>query len=607
MNSNNSFQNQLVEAHSLIQQGRHNEALVTLNSVQEKIPRNADAIHLIALAYKGIGDVEQALKYFQRSLDLNERQPQVYNNLANLQKVNSDFANAEKNYFRAIALHSTYLEAHRNLALCYAAQDKSLEVIEAASKALEIEPNDITSLTLIADAYRYLNDYDRAHDYYQNALALDSRDVSAWQNLGVNHHLQQELELARKCYQKAYELSPSTPQVVQSLALVSSELGLSHIAIDIFETYLEEYSDDVDMHERFNQMLWETDFQGKFGDSYKRAIKRSPMLDSLRSSYISQLFKAGQLGAAKNVLKESVELIGYSPTLLSLEGEMLAEQMQYPKAVSSLVRSIELEFCQHTAQQLVKLNIIEGHYSGAQTYLNELIKRFPECQLSWAYQGLVWRLTKDERYSWLMNYDEFVKPFTLGTPDGYSNLSEFLISLDAVLGDLHRMKNAPLQQTLRNGTQTSARLLHNPIHECVLLKEELTKVVRRYISELPNDQSHPFLKRKSNNFGFSGSWSVKLRPEGFHVNHVHPQGWISSSFYVSIPEGMMANSQTPYGQIKFGESPLQLKERELIEKVIRPQPGMVVLFPSYCWHGTIPFPGGKTDYRMTAPFDIEPL
>jgi hypothetical protein len=81
------------------------------------------------------------------------------------------------------------------------------------------------------------------------------------------------------------------------------------------------------------------------------------------------------------------------------------------------------------------------------------------------------------------------------------------------------------------------------------------------------------------------------------VNHLHPAGWISSAYYVALPEG--AGQE---GWIKFGE-PRWPTPGCTIEKVIQPQVGRLVLFPSYMWHGTIPFSTGE---RLTAPFDVVP-
>jgi len=123
---------------------------------------------------------------------------------------------------------------------------------------------------------------------------------------------------------------------------------------------------------------------------------------------------------------------------------------------------------------------------------------------------------------------------------------------------------------------------------------------------MPEDDSHPLFSRKAKSFRFSGSWSVKLVSGGFHVNHVHPEGWISSACYIYLPESMKS-SDSNEGCIKFGESPLNLGEREGIERIVRPQAGQMALFPSYCWHGTFDVHCGEDDFRLTAPLDVVPV
>ena len=312
MTENKNFQNQLVEAHSMIQQGDSSSAIKKLTEVLKYLPNNADALHLMALAYKGQGNTESAIEFFQRSLEVNPNQVQIYNNLANLQKDNNEFGEAQKNYLLAISMQPAYLEAHRNLALCFFVQSDFLNAIEAVSAALKIRSNDVVSLTLLANCYRDLGQFERALTLYEESLALDSLNLSAWHNFGVCYHLYHQLDAVHKCYQRAYDLSPETPEVVQSLALLSSEMGLSQIAFDLFEQYLDKYSEDISMHECFNNMLWKTDLQQQFGASYRRAINKFPKSKSLRLSYITQLFKSGQTSLAANELVETVKHIGQS-------------------------------------------------------------------------------------------------------------------------------------------------------------------------------------------------------------------------------------------------------------------------------------------------------
>jgi len=94
---------------------------------------------------------------------------------------------------------------------------------------------------------------------------------------------------------------------------------------------------------------------------------------------------------------------------------------------------------------------------------------------------------------------------------------------------------------------------------------------------------------------------VRLRPGGFHIDHVHPLGWLSSAYYVSLPDLSDENSRA--GWLRFGRPGLRLTGCRP-EWFVRPEAGMLALFPSYFWHGTVPFERG--DQRLTAAFDVVP-
>jgi len=58
------------------------------------------------------------------------------------------------------------------------------------------------------------------------------------------------------------------------------------------------------------------------------------------------------------------------------------------------------------------------------------------------------------------------------------------------------------------------------------------------------------------------------------------------------------------GWLKFGEPPYELDLKAPIRRTLQPKPGRLVLFPSYLWHGTIPFRGEQS--RTTIAFDVVP-
>jgi uncharacterized protein (TIGR02466 family) len=97
----------------------------------------------------------------------------------------------------------------------------------------------------------------------------------------------------------------------------------------------------------------------------------------------------------------------------------------------------------------------------------------------------------------------------------------------------------------------------------------------------------------------TGCWSVRLGKEGFHVNHVHPEGWISSAYYAEVPSEV-ADTEAKSGWIKFGEPRFPVPGATP-EKFVQPRVGTLVLFPSYMWHGTMPIHGDEP--RMTVAYD----
>jgi hypothetical protein len=156
---------------------------------------------------------------------------------------------------------------------------------------------------------------------------------------------------------------------------------------------------------------------------------------------------------------------------------------------------------------------------------------------------------------------------------------------------------------LRGGTQTHGSLFARRIKELQEVRECIEHSIREFIGEMEDDSEHPLMSRKSEQFRFSASWSCRLRQQGFHTNHIHPKGWISSCYYVSLPE-IVGKSDSHEGWIKFGETNLGLGSLEHIGKIVQPEEGLLVLFPSYLFHGTIPF--SSDEARTTIAFDVVP-
>ncbi|MEQ1547659.1 MAG: putative 2OG-Fe(II) oxygenase [Chakrabartia sp.] len=216
----------------------------------------------------------------------------------------------------------------------------------------------------------------------------------------------------------------------------------------------------------------------------------------------------------------------------------------------------------------------------------------------WPYAATAWRLAGDPRSAWLESDPRFVSVV---------NLKKDLPKLDAlatVLRALHVAKGEYLDQSVRGGTQTDGPLLSRIDPEIRAVREAIFKAVEHYIGQLPErDDAHPLLAgRRDRRVRFAGSWSVRLRGAGHHTNHVHPQGWISSALYVSLPQHT-DNDAPDAGWLTLGEPQAALGLSLPPTRMIEPREGQLVLFPSWMWHGTRPFSEGE---RLTIAFDVAP-
>ena len=231
--------------------------------------------------------------------------------------------------------------------------------------------------------------------------------------------------------------------------------------------------------------------------------------------------------------------------------------------------------------------------------IHRVLRRAPLDQEAWSYLCTVYKLAGDDRYAWLCDYEHLVGELELlgeGLDDAW------LAQLADTLRALHVTREAPMDQTLRGGTQTSGALFNRPEPIIRELAERLRVLVRRHVAGLPDDPAHPLLHRKSENIDFVGSWSVRLREQGFHINHNHRNGWFSSALYVALPQGIDRSSGA--GCLQLGQSNLGLGDADPPDRLIVPTAGKLALFPSYLWHGTVPFHDGEE--RLTVAFDVAP-
>lgn len=221
-----------------------------------------------------------------------------------------------------------------------------------------------------------------------------------------------------------------------------------------------------------------------------------------------------------------------------------------------------------------------------------------------ALQTASWRLLDDPRYRPFHDYESLVQACMLDVPDGWSDLDHYLSDLAEDLRHEHALLAEPVDQSVRRGTQVEHRVTETPMPAIRALPKAIHGPIDRYMNRLRIGDT-PWHKRVTGNYRLNGLWSVRLQPHGHHVNHFHGKGWISSACYIEVPEAV--NNGDKQGWLKFGEPGLITQPALSPDYFVRPVPGMLVLFPSWMWHGTVPFTSATEEHRLTMAFDVVPV
>ncbi len=443
-----------------------------------------------------------------------------------------------------------------------------------------------------------LSDLEIALQHEPGSRALRLRHALLNEQRGNSRGALAELEALER---EAAHPSDNSPELLVHLGRALQYTGDIERAEAKVGEALRRWPTDAALHRLFAELRWQRGAGARAAETLELAIESHPEDYKLRLIAADVLRSTGDAPRALTLLERGLELAPDSPAFLTSIGVLLdgldrsAEAL--PPLRAALARAPD---SMQARRNLVPALLRTGAAQEALQIVTDLSSRFPDDQLLIAWRTTALRVLGDPRHAQLCDYARLVRTTMLVPPADFADIAAFNAAFERVLLPLHRTSQHPLAQSLRGGSQTSRNLpADEPLVAAFLAM--LDAPIREYISSLNDaDRLHPVDRRKSGGYRIAGSWSVRLEAGGFHINHVHPQGWLSSAYYIALPGDA---SQPRAGWLKFGEPGAAVAGCPP-EHFVEPKPGMLVLFPSYFWHGTVPFEDGGR--RLTAAFDVLP-
>jgi tetratricopeptide (TPR) repeat protein len=588
----------------LMQAGQFAQALQVLEPLVRANPGVARAHWLLGGALLNCGNLAGAERALRTALRI---EPANASSLALLGEVLSGqgrLSEAEIVLRQALAIDPRHIPAAINLARWLLVQHRADEALQLIDRSIHNAQAMPALLLLRAHALLAMGDHSRAIPAFQRAIAAAPNSGPARIGIAVALADDGQHAAAEDAIRDAIRHGHTGAQ--SHYVLARALLGQQHLeeAESEFRTAIRLRADYIEAHVNLAETLWmRTADVSTVASQIDASLRAVPTLLPLRILKAKLMEAAGEPAAALAALDSALAQAGDSPAL-HIAAAQVAVKFDAARALVHAEHAWNAE-PENPLMLGTYANALlaTGHPRQAEALGTRLLAINPDDGLALALQATAWRMLGDPRYRERYDYGQFVHPAMIDTPDGWPNLPDYLDALARALLKLHASRAHPIAQSLRNGTQADLALQYAEDPAIRAFAQAIDGPIRGYMQAIGKG-TDPLRRRNTGRYKLKGAWSVRLRPHGYHFNHVHPDGWLSSACYIQIPRALGNHGE---GWLQFGEPAFPTTPATPPEYFVRPRPGLLVLFPSWFWHGTVPFSGGPEDYRLTIAFDVVPV
>jgi len=585
----------------LLQSGQYSAAHAQLESLVAANPDYVEGLRLLAGTKQALGDLTQAESLLRRALEIDAAWPPTLTTLAELLLVTGRSAEAVPLLQRAVrsSLRAAFL-----LARHYLDGGQPAAALEIATLWSNSGKADTNLSELLVAAYAALGRQSEAVAHCRGLVAQAPDNLIATYTLALALNSAGQPEEGERVARQT--LTPARP--IAALHLTHARALMSLERFDEAEQALRECvrlePSRAEAHDRLAQLVWmRTGNIDEATRALDQALASYGHDDALWATKAALLQEAGDARAALTCLTERAARPQSHPNLLIRAG-LAALEFEPAAALKFAERALRALPGNPTARKLLCATYLGlGDGDKAMTECASLLQASPDDQYLIAMQTTALRLLGDPRYESFCDYNKMVLSMFLEAPPGWSDLNSFLTELTSHLNARHSPHgHRLLYQSLRQGTETTQDLSRSQDPVIQALFHTFAAPIARY-RELIGQAEDPLRRRNRGASRFNGSWSVRLHSGGYHTSHVHPRGWISSACYIQLPDSMQA-ARAAEGILSFGAPGILTTPSLDAEFAVRPEVGLLVLFPSYFWHGTLPFHSEQP--RLTVAFDVVP-
>ncbi|MDE0380065.1 MAG: tetratricopeptide repeat protein [Rhodospirillales bacterium] len=337
----------------------------------------------------------------------------------------------------------------------------------------------------------------------------------------------------------------------------------------------------------------------------RQATEAAPTYAEAHNSLGILLLETGETAEARAVLERAVALRPDYANAHTNLGNALSTAGQLEEAATVYRRAIALDpYDLQAHHRLARTHLALGALEPTLAACTAALAIDPFCQNALATRALAEQIGgDDDGSSGLYDFDRFVTRVSLTPPPGSGDIEAFNEALTTAVREAPSLVWEPPNRVTRNGAVTQD-LLATPSAPIRNLERALRAAIDAYRETLTADPESPFLARIPRRYRLTLIASI-LTAGGRHPPHIHESAWLSGVYYVAVPPQIGTESTEHGGWLEFGRPDHDLPQGSPVRFVsYPPRAGTALLFPSYVFHGTLPFEGPGE--RIGIAFDAYP-
>lgn len=340
-------------------------------------------------------------------------------------------------------------------------------------------------------------------------------------------------------------------------------------------------------------------------DLLNRAIQVAPNYAEVHNSHGIVLLEQREYEKARQSFQQAVDLKADYANAYTNLGSSLKELGRLHEACNAYETAISIDATNREATyKLAATLLADNDPDRALDVANNCLAIDPYCQNANAYKAIAYsQLQRHSEWNLLYNFDEMIHKTFIEVPDEYESIESLNVQLEKDIRNHITLTWEPLERVTSGGAVTKDILL-NPTKSILVFEKILRSAIDNYRDNLSYNSEHVFYSRLPKKYRITLIASI-LKANGKHPPHIHEDSWLSGVYYVRIPSSVYDSSDKHEGWLEFGRPDYELPDEfDPIVTAVKPEEGAALFFPSYYFHGTIPFTG--TEERIGIAFDVYP-